>query len=83
MLFQPTPFTPVIIKVVAPPTEEVSVVDVIVGALGLTGLIAIAAIVAGIVLGILLIGFKRWREKDKPGGDLAGTRLDLSSREIR
>lgn len=80
MLFQPQPITPVIIKVVPPPTQEVSIVSVIVGALGLTGLIAIAAIVVGVLFGIALILFKRWRERRHPDEDTLGTRLDLSSR---
>ena len=80
MLFQPRPITPVIIKVVPPPTPEVSVVNVLIDALGLIGLITIAAILVGIVLGVLLILYKRWRDKDMPGGETAGIRLDLSSR---
>jgi hypothetical protein len=80
MLFQPQPVTPVIIKVVPPPTQEVSIVNVIVDALSLTGLIAIGGILVGIVFGILLILFKRWRDRDTPGGQTVGTRLDLSSR---
>lgn len=80
MLFQPGPVTPVIIKVVPPPTPEVSVFSVIAGALGLTGLIAIAALLAGLVFGLLLIAFKRWRERRAPEGAETGVRLDLSSR---
>jgi hypothetical protein len=80
MLFQPQAITPVIIKVVPPPTQEVSIVSVILGALGLTGLIAIAAIFTGIVFGIALILFKRWRARRHPDADTLGTRLDLSSR---
>ncbi len=80
MLFQPQPVTPLIIKVVPPPMQEVSVVDVLVDALTLTGLLAVGAMLVGIVFGILLIVFKRWRDRDTPGGETIGTRLDLSSR---
>jgi hypothetical protein len=80
IFFQPQSVTPVIIKVVPPPTQEVSIVSVILGALGLTGLIAIAAIFAGILFGFCLIAYKRWRERRHPDEDTLGTRLDLSSR---
>jgi hypothetical protein len=80
MLFQPQAITPVIIKVVPPPTQEVSIVSVVLGALGLTGLIAIAAVFAGILFGIALILVKRWKERRNPDADTLGTRLDLSSR---
>lgn len=79
MLFQPQSVTPVIIKVVPPPTEEMSVVTVIVDALGLTGLIAIAAMLVGVVFGMCLIFFKRWRDERSPDAGSSGTRLDLSS----
>jgi ABC-type dipeptide/oligopeptide/nickel transport system permease component len=80
MIFQPQSVTPVIIKVVPPPTQELSVVNVIVDALGLTGLIAIAAMLVGAVFGIGLILFKRWREQHSPDNGSSGIRLDLSSR---
>ena len=79
MLFQPQSVTPVIIKVVPPATKEVSVVNVLMDAFGLTALITIGAIIAGIVFGCLLILVKRWRDQDRSGGDVGGTRLDLSS----
>jgi hypothetical protein len=79
MLVQPQAITPVIVQQVPPPTQEVSVVDVIVGAMGLTGLFAIGAVIAGIAFGILLIRFKRWRERSAPSNEPSATRLDLSS----
>jgi hypothetical protein len=80
MFLQPTPITPVIIEVVPPPTPEVSVVNVIVDALGLTGVIIVAAIVCGCLLGMVLIAYKRWRERREPDETHEGIRLDLSSR---
>lgn len=80
MFLQPKPFTPVIIKIVPPPTPDVSVVNVVIDALGLTGVIAIGALVTGVIFGILLIVFKRWRERVAPSSSTSATRLDLSSR---
>ena len=79
MLFQPTPITPVMIRVVPPPTEDVSVVSVLVDALGLVGLITIGALVTGLVFGVGLIWYKRWRERVAPDRADIGTRLDLST----
>lgn len=80
MVLQPQPFTPVIIKVVPPPTPDVSVVNIIVDALGLTGLVAIASLVVGLFFGLFLIWFKRWRARTSPDSTSPATRLDLSSR---
>lgn len=74
------PVTPVIVKVVADPTPQVTVVDVLVDALGLTGLIVAGSFVLGGVLGLILIAFKRWRvarSGDREPTD--HTSLDLSS----
>jgi len=78
MLLQPKPVTPVIIKVVPPKTPEVSVVDVLFNAFGIVALVTMAAVVVGLVFGALLIGFRRWRERNQPSGTPAGTTLDLS-----
>jgi membrane protein CcdC involved in cytochrome C biogenesis len=78
MFLQPQSITPVIIKVVPPPSQDLTVVNVILDALGLTGLITIAAFVVGLVFGVLLIWYKRWRDDREPPG-APGVRLDLSS----
>lgn len=79
-MLQLQPIIPTIVKVVPPPTEQVGVLDVMVSALGLTGLIALGSIVLGAVLGALIIGYKvRRRNKSEADGDSTLTRLDLSS----
>jgi hypothetical protein len=80
MLFQPRPITPVMIRVVPPPTEEVSVVHVLVDALGLVGLITLGALAVGCMLGLGLIWYKRWRERVAPDRIDTGTRLNLNAR---
>jgi hypothetical protein len=74
------PVTPVIIKVVSDPTPQVTVVDVLVDALGLTGVIVAGSFVLGGVVGVLLIVYKRWRAaRSDEAGATEHTSLDLSS----
>ena len=61
MLFDLQPITPTIVKVVPAPAREIGVLDVLIGALGLTGVIVLGSVVLGCVLGAIIIGFKRWR----------------------
>lgn len=76
MLLQPGAITPTIVQIVTPPTQDVSVADVVLDALSLTGAITAGAILAGLVFGAVLIYFKRRREEADAG---QGTRLNLSS----
>ncbi|MCX6551641.1 MAG: hypothetical protein NTY02_11680 [Acidobacteria bacterium] len=80
MMPGPQSVTPVIIKVVPPDTAEVSIVDVLVNSFGLIGLIVIASVLLGVVVGILLIGYSRWRaNREGAAAGSENTRLDLSS----
>lgn len=54
---------PIIVRVIEEPTQQTTVVDVIVGALGLTGALLLAAIVLGGLLGGILIGVKLLRAR--------------------
>jgi hypothetical protein len=79
-MFGIQPVTPVIVKVVSDPTPQVSVVDVLVDALGLTGVIVAGSFALGGVVGLLLIAYSRWRTARSPdGGRTDHTSLDLSS----
>ncbi len=74
------PVTPIIVKVVSDPTPQVTVVDVLVDALGLTGVIVAGSFVLGGVVGILLIAYSRWKvARSGDGGSTDHTSLDLSS----
>jgi hypothetical protein len=55
--------TPIIVKVVQEPVKSATVVDVLVGALGLTGALLLAAVVLGAILGGILIGIKLLRAR--------------------
>ena len=53
--------SPIIVRVVQNPVESTTIVDVLVGAIGLTGVLVIAALLLGALLGGILIGLKMWR----------------------
>jgi ABC-type amino acid transport system permease subunit len=53
------PSSPILVRVVGPATDELSLGDVILGALGLTGAIALAAVALGLVLGGMFILYRR------------------------
>ena len=54
---------PIIVKVIEAPTQETTIVDVLLGSLGLTTVLILAALVLGAVLGGLLIGVKLLRAR--------------------
>ncbi len=66
--------SPTIVKIVpGPPTKEISVVDLIVSGLGLTGLILLFALLVGGVLGGLFIWFKNFRPQNPLNGQASQT----------
>jgi hypothetical protein len=54
---------PIVVRVVEEPVKSTGIGDVILGALGLTGVLLLAALVFGALLGGALIGIKRLRAK--------------------
>jgi uncharacterized membrane protein YqhA len=54
---------PIIVHVLDEPVKSTGVGDIIIGALGLTGVMLLAALLLGIVLGGLLIWIKKVRAK--------------------
>jgi hypothetical protein len=66
--------SPTIVRIVpAPPTKEISVVDLILGGLGLTGLILLCALLVGGALGALFIWFKTVRPMNSLNGQASQT----------
>ena len=57
------PAQPIVVRVVEEPVESTGISDILIGALGLTGVMLLAAIVLGALLGGVLIGVKRLRAK--------------------
>jgi len=54
---------PIVVRVIEEPVETTGIGDIVLGALGLTGVMLLAALVLGALLGGLLIGIKRFRAK--------------------
>ncbi|HEX7088219.1 MAG TPA: hypothetical protein VF198_17805 [Vicinamibacterales bacterium] len=61
--------SPILVRVVGPATDELTLGDVILGALGLTGAIAATAMVLGIVLGFLFILYRFRRPRNHFNGE--------------
>jgi hypothetical protein len=54
---------PIVVRVMVEPVKSTGVADILVGALGLTGVMLLAALLMGAILGGILIGIKRLRAK--------------------
>lgn len=54
---------PIVVKVVEPAAESTTVADVLIGALGLTGVLLLVAALSGAILGGILIGVKLLRAR--------------------
>ncbi len=67
----PSAGKPIVIEVVKQPpvAREIGMGDVVLGAVGLTGAIILAAILAGLVTGAIIIGVKHWRARARRNGD--------------
>ena len=57
------PDNPIIVRVVETQAKETTIVDVLLGSLGLTTALILAALVLGAILGGLLIGVKLFRAR--------------------
>ena len=57
------PPAPIVVRVIEEPVKSTGIGDVILGALGLTGVLLIAAVFFGALLGGTLIAIKRLRAK--------------------
>jgi hypothetical protein len=53
------PITPTIIEVIKEPTASIDMIQVAVAAFGLTGVIMVAAIIAGLAAGAIFIWYRR------------------------
>jgi hypothetical protein len=51
------------VRVIEEPVETTGISDIVLGALGLTGVMLLAALLLGAALGGILIGIKRFRAK--------------------
>jgi hypothetical protein len=61
---QQTPPDSFIVSVIKEPEPELTVADVIVGSLGVTGALVLLALVLGAVTGTVLVLWRRWRPRE-------------------
>jgi hypothetical protein len=67
---------PIMVSVVEQPVEGTSVADFLLGAIGLTGVLVLLAIVLGLVLGGLIVAYKRFKDRGRTDGPRAGAESD-------
>ena len=65
------PVTPLIVDLTAPATEEITVADVLVGALSFTGVIVLVALVLALLFAGSLVTLRRLRPANSLNGDSA------------
>jgi hypothetical protein len=53
------PGSPIIVKIIEPPGDPTGLADVLLGALGITGALAVGALVLGVLLGGLMFWLRR------------------------
>ncbi len=63
--------SPIIVRVIGPPTDAITLGDVILQALGLTGVITLGAIVFGLLLGGAFIYLRSHRPDNAFNGETA------------
>jgi hypothetical protein len=70
------PPSPIIVRVIGPPTETVTLGDVILQAVGLTGAITVMALLSGLLLGGLFIYLRTHRPDNAFNGE-TGNEMSL------
>ena len=53
-----------IVTVIKEPEPEMTVADVIIGSFGIAGALLLLALVLGIVIGLAMAAWRRWRPRD-------------------
>ena len=73
----PVPGNPIIVETIRQPpiTREITMGDVVLGAVGFVGLVMIAAATAGLLIGIVVVLRKRWHDKAAGPTDPGHARL--------
>jgi hypothetical protein len=68
---------PIMVRVIeSPPVEGTTVADVLLGAIGLSGVLIALAILLGIALGAVIVLYKRRKDRDRTDGPRAGADSD-------
>jgi hypothetical protein len=64
MLQQPS--QPIVVRILEEPVRETTVVDVLIGAFGLTGVLILIAVLCGVALGGLFVLYRKIQAKRRP-----------------
>jgi hypothetical protein len=64
MLQQPS--APVVVRILEEPARETTVVDVLIGAIGLTGVLVVIAVICGAALGGLFVLYRKIQARRRP-----------------
>lgn len=72
------PLTPVIIELAEPATEEITVADILIGAVSFTGVLVLVAVALAVLFAGGLIGLRRLRPENPLNGDTNRTSLGLN-----
>ena len=67
---------PIMVTVVERPVEGTTVADVLLGAIGLTGVLIGLALLLGVALGVGIVLYKRMKERNRTDGPRAGADSD-------
>jgi hypothetical protein len=57
---------PMVVKIIEEPARETTVVDVLLGAIGLTGVLILIALLLGLILGGLFILYRKVQARRRP-----------------
>ena len=80
MAVKSQPVTPLVYEVVEPTTEQTTVIDVVLGAFSVVGVLGLVAVLLGLTLAGLLIWVQRLRGGYIRGtGGAGATRLDIGT----
>jgi membrane protein CcdC involved in cytochrome C biogenesis len=67
------PASPIIVKIIEPPVRGFGLGDVIINAVGLTGVMVIGAVVLGCVLAAVIIGYRKFQVRRLTDDEAAQT----------
>ena len=65
-MFYQQPQDPIIVRIIEEPVRETTVVDVLVGAIGLTGVLLLVALLLGAALGGLFVLYRKYSARRTP-----------------
>ena len=75
MVFQPDPIVVDVIKQ-PPPARDISI-DVVLGMFQMAGVVLLAAAIGGLIVGLIFIAIRRFRDASPPSSDSEHTKLHI------